>query len=125
MVHDSGEIGIGEGDFAERRAPHYLSRSDLALRSKEEARLAAEIGMAPPIYDDAGNIPPRIKAATRKHQRHLLTNLPLIFRVGYAQQAHPSPRALLRQRNPRLGKRDFHTEHGWVVGGDRGRNVPT
>src|SRR5271154_5127660 len=124
VIHDSRKIGIGEGDFAERSAPHYLSGSDLALRPKEEAWLATEIRVAPTIYDDAGDIPPRIKTAARKHQSHLLANHSLIFRVRGAQQAHPSPRALLRQWNARLGKRDFHTEHGWIVGGDGGRNIP-
>jgi hypothetical protein len=109
MIHNPRKIRIRKRNLPERSPPHHFTRSHLALGPEEESRLTAKISMAPAIDDNPGNIPPRIKPAARKHQRHLFADQPFILRVRRAQQAHPSPRALLWQRNPWLRKRDFQT----------------
>jgi hypothetical protein len=45
MVHNSGQVGVGEGDTSEGAAPHQLGRGGLTILAKEEAGLWRKIGM--------------------------------------------------------------------------------
>ncbi len=123
MVHNSRQIGVREGDFAERSPANHLARSWFTVSAKKESRLSAQIGMSPTVYDDACNIAPCIETGDRKHRSKLLPHHPLILRVGRAEKTHPTSHRLLRQRDAWFCKQDFETNYGRIIRADGGSNA--
>ena len=62
MIHDAGQIRIREGNAAVRIVAQDFSRSGLPIGAKEKSGLGAEIGVAPPVQNDAGDIAPRVES---------------------------------------------------------------
>ncbi len=56
VIHDAGQVGIGEADAVEGRGAQDLSRGWLAVLAEEKAGLGAQIGMAPAVQNYAGDI---------------------------------------------------------------------
>ena len=56
MVHDAGEISVGEGDAPERGSAQDFAGRGLVICAEEESGLRIQISVAPAIEDDAGNV---------------------------------------------------------------------
>src|ERR1700760_3312155 len=113
MIHNSGKIRVRKRDLVEWSPPHHFARGNLAPGSEKEARLPAQVRMSPAVHNDSSDVASRVEAVAGKHQRELLADLPLKVAVSRAQQPHPCPRALLRQRNSRLRERNLQPHHRW------------
>src|SRR3954467_15481348 len=78
------------------RLANDLMRSRLAVGSKEETGVRGDVGVAPAIEHDAGNIAPCIESCGSEHFRHLFAQLPFILSVARGQELGSSGHALCR-----------------------------
>src|SRR5262249_51462965 len=83
----STELGMPEGQAVEPCAQDIL-RSSLAVLAEEKSRWIDNVGMAPTVGDDAGNVAPVIKSVVAKQLRELLTHRRLDLRVAHVEQLH-------------------------------------
>ena len=79
MVHDASDIGIGESDAAKGHAAEYLARRVISILAKEKAGLRAEVGVAPAVQNQAGDITPRVEAYAGEHRGELLADAALVL----------------------------------------------
>src|SRR3954466_6708127 len=102
MVHDAGEIGIGECNPAVRCLAQDIAWSRLAVFAEEEARLWAEVGVAPAIQNDAGDIAIGIEAGTPKHGSELFPDSPFVCSKGRRYELGSSSDSLLLKGETRV-----------------------
>lgn len=57
MIHDAGQVGIGERNTPERRGPQNFAGGRLSVGTKEKTGLRIEISVTPAIQDDSRNVP--------------------------------------------------------------------
>src|SRR5271169_1631617 len=98
MVHDASQIRIRKGDAAERGVAQDFTRSRLSARAKEESRLRTQIGVAPAVQDNAGDVAPGIESSTRKHHRELLADAAFVFSKRRRDEFRAPARDLLSDR---------------------------
>src|ERR1700679_1134461 len=79
VIHGSRKFRIGERDAAKGCTPQDLSRCRLTLSAKEESRLGANVGMTPPVQNDARDIPLSVKSGVPKHGSELFPDRPFII----------------------------------------------
>src|SRR5580704_19072211 len=95
MIHGPGQIGIGKCDPAEWCVAQDLPGGRSALLSEEETRLRAQVGMAPAVQNNAGDIAPRVEAGAGEHCRELFADLLLIVPERSTHQLAPAAIPLL------------------------------
>src|SRR5579884_1496319 len=78
MVHDAGDVRIGERDAPERMVAQHVARPRLPVRTEEESGLRGQVRMPPAIQNDSRNIALRIESRAGEHGRKLLADLPLV-----------------------------------------------
>ncbi len=79
MVHDAGEVGVGESDASEGSRTEDVARGGLAVFAKKESWLRVEIGVSPAIKNDSGDVSLRVESRAREHVSKLVANLLLIL----------------------------------------------
>ncbi len=78
MIHDPGQIGIGEGNSTVGLLPEHIAGRWLSVFAKKESGLRAQIGVSPSVENDTRYIAGRIETGAAEHRRELLANLPLV-----------------------------------------------
>src|SRR5712692_6270189 len=86
VVHNSGQIGIGKRDAAERCVPQHFSWCRSSVFAKKETRLRTQVGVSPAVQDDARNVAAGIKPRLRKHQDELLADAPFVLAERRGEQ---------------------------------------
>ena len=81
MVRRSRKVGVGESDSAKGCGSQDFTRCWFSILAKKESRLWINVGMAPAIEHDPGNVASCVKARLTEHQGQLLANLPLVFAI--------------------------------------------
>src|SRR5512138_2858214 len=72
VIHDPGEIGISKSYPSKRRVAQNVARGRLPIFAEEKSRLRIQIGVAPPVQDDACNITLGVETGPSKHLAQLL-----------------------------------------------------
>src|SRR5271154_4427435 len=86
VIHNAGQVGIGEADSVERRAAENFSRSGLSVFAKEESGLRAEICVSPTVQYDARNVAAGVKSQAAEHQVELFTDFLFVAAKGRSDQ---------------------------------------
>src|SRR5262249_738795 len=113
---------VGKGHAAEGSGTKYFARCRCAIGAKEEAGLRTEVGVAPAIQNDAGDMALDVKTHTGKHLGKLFTDLALVLAERSGKELGASSLALFFGGEARIGKKNFKREDDWLVGADRWRN---
>src|SRR5690242_5487280 len=104
MVHGASKIGIREADPAERRRTQRFAPGRLATAAEKEARLRTQVGMAPAVQNDSGNVSLRVEAHRREHLRQLLTDSCFILVKRRSQKFRAAAMTLFFRRKSRPRK---------------------
>src|SRR6185312_4200844 len=94
------QLRMPEGQATEALAKHLFGRG-LAVIAKKESRRIDDIGMAPAVGDDAGNVPPGVKPVVAEELGELRTHRRFDLHVAHVEQLHARERALLWKRHTR------------------------
>src|SRR5437879_11684018 len=86
MIHRSGQIGMREGDSAERTIAKRIAGSGLAIQSEEETGLRINESVTKTVEHDPGDVALGIEAGGSKHVGHLLAYLPFVLGVRGGNQ---------------------------------------
>src|SRR5580692_4256235 len=103
MVHGAGQIRVCECNSPEWSAAQSFARGGLAILTKKEAGLRAEIGVSPAIQNDSSDVTLSVESRTCKHQRKLSANAAFVIAEGCAHHFAAAAMALVFGGVSRIG----------------------
>src|SRR6476661_2659400 len=109
------EVGVGEGHTSRGATKNLWCRRPAAA-AEVKAWSGTDIGMAPAIENDSGDIPARVEPASREEPHELFADLHLVLTVARLKELHPRRGGLLPERRPRTLKGHVEREDGGFVG---------
>src|SRR5437016_5322231 len=121
MIHRSGQIGMREGDSAERTIAKRIAGSGLAIQSEEKTGLRINESVTKTVEHDPGDVALGIEAGGSKHVGHLLAYLPFVIGERGGKQFRSTQLTLRASRKARLGEIDEEGEHGRQIRAHRWR----
>src|SRR5207302_6031261 len=100
----AGKFGVCERDAAERGRAENFARRGLPASSEEEAGLRTQIGVAPAVEHDAGNVALRVESNGRKHLGELVADSTFVFAEGSGEKFAAATMTLRFGGKPRIRK---------------------
>jgi len=121
VIHDAGQVGIGESDAPIGSVAKNVAGARIAVGTEEEAGLRAEVGVPPAVQDNGCNVAVGIEAGLAKHGGKLVANQTLVSAEGSGYEFHSTSGSLLFDAEARFGEEDLHGQYSGLIGSDGGR----